>query len=245
MSGDVTLERLIKEAIDYRLFDLHVSMPGRVKKYDASKQLADVECLLTPTLKTDDGDEPVVLGVITNVPIEFPGGGGYFLSFPLAAGDGVRLTFHDRSLDVWQKNGGLAAVSDLRTHHLTDATAYPGLRAEPDKLASAHASKLVLGKDGNASMQITIDGTTIKLSDNAANFVALANLVLTELQALATNVNTNWPLIASAIAAVAAPLIAPPPGTPVTTTAPVPGMVYTPVTAATPASVAATKVKAE
>lgn len=181
-----TLADVIKAAIHYREFDLHVAMPGRIKSYDASTQLADVEVCINPTLKADGGDEVIVLGVISNVPIKFPGGGGYFLSFPLEDGDGVELTFLDRSIDDWLEKGGVVDITDQRMHHLSDASAFPGLRAKPDALTSAHASKLVIGKDGEASMQITIDGTTIKISDNATEFVALAQKVLTELQKITT-----------------------------------------------------------
>ncbi len=184
-----TLEEIMKLAMHYREFEVHCALPGRIKSYDASKQLADVEVCINPTLRCDGGDEVVVLGTITNVPIEFPSGGGYFISFPLQEGDPVKLTFHDRSLDDWMSKGGVVTESDLRMHHLSDASAYPGLRAQPQKLSSASSSKLVIGKDGDPSMQITIDGSTIKLSDNAANFVALANKVLTELQGITNAFN--------------------------------------------------------
>ncbi len=186
-----TLEEIIQAAIHYREVEVHCALPGRIKSYDASKQIADVEVCINPTLRVDGGDEVVVLGVITNVPIEFPSGGGYFISFPLQEGDPVKLTFHDRSLDDWMQKGGVVNVDDLRMHHLTDASAYPGMRAQPQKLSSASASKLVIGKDGDPSMQITIDGTHIKLSDNASQFVALANLVKAEFDKIATTLGTG------------------------------------------------------
>lgn len=219
-----TLADVIKAAIHYREFDLHVAMPGRIKSYDASTQLADVEVCINPTLKADGGDEVIVLGVISNVPIKFPGGGGYFLSFPLEAGDGVELTFHDRSIDDWLEKGGVVDIDDQRMHHLSDASAFPGLRAKPDALTSAHASKLVIGKDGDPSMQITIDGTTIKLSDNATGFVALATQLNQILSALYSVVTSNCAAPGSPLVGSAALLLAYPTGFP---------------------SVAATKVKAQ
>jgi len=225
-----TLAGVIKDAINYREFDVHVALPGRIKSYDASTQLADVEVCIKPTLRTDDGDEVIVLGVITNVPIKFPGGGGYFISFPLAEGDGVELTFHDRSIDDWMEKGGVVEVSDQRMHHLSDASAYPGLRAKPNALTSAHAQNLVIGKDGDASLQIVIDGSFIKLSNNATNFVALANKVLTELQGItsAFNAHTHAVVLGTCTAGGAT-------GSAVSTAGP----------SYTPQSVAATKVKAE
>lgn len=195
-----TRAQLLKDVLDARLGEVHVSMPGRIKSYDASTQLADVECLLNPTLMTAEGEETVVIGVITNVPIEFPSGGGYFISFPLEAGDPVKLTFHDYSLDVWMQRGGVVDVKDLRSHHQSDASAYPGLRAKPEKLTSASATKLVIGKDDDASMQITIDGSTIKLSDNATKFVAYGNDTSDALAKIKT-----WGAVVSAALNVLAP----------------------------------------
>lgn len=186
-----TRAQLLQDVLDRRLGEVHVSMPGRIKSYDASTQLAEVECLLNPTLMTAEGEETIVIGVISNVPIEFPSGGGYFISFPLAAGDPVKLTFHDYSLDVWMQRGGVVDVKDLRSHHQSDASAYPGLRAKPEKLTSASASKLVIGKDDDASMQITIDGSVIKIGDTAVNFVAMANLVQSLFSSLASAIN-GW-----------------------------------------------------
>lgn len=185
-----TRAQLLQDVLDRRLGEVHVSMPGRIVSYDASTQLAEVECLLNPTLMTAEGEETIVIGVITNVPIEFPSGGGYFMSFPLAAGDPVKLTFHDYSLDVWMQRGGVVDVKDLRSHHQSDASAYPGLRAKPQKLTSASATKLVIGKDDDTSMQITIDGSTIKIGDTATSYVALAtqlNQILTALYAVVTS----------------------------------------------------------
>jgi hypothetical protein len=169
-----TLEEIIELALHHKAFDTRHSLPGQIKSYDVGTQLAEVEVCINPTRRCDGGDELVVLGVIKNVPIEWPSGGGYFMSFPLNKGDPVKLTFHDFSLDQWIEKGGVVDVDDQRTHHLSDASAFPGMHARPSKLSSASASKLIIGKDGDPSMQITIDGNFIKLSDNATKLVALA-----------------------------------------------------------------------
>lgn len=195
---------LAREIADARLFETHVSMPGRIKSYDASTQLAEVEVCTNATRLVDGVEEAVVWGTISNVPIEWPSAGGYFMAFPMNAGDPVKLTFHDRSLDLWLEQGGVVEVKDLRMHHLSDASAFPGLRAKPNKLTSASASKLVIGKDDDPSMQITIDGTTIKLSENATSFVALASQLDQILSALYAAVTSNCAAPGSPLAGAAA-----------------------------------------
>ncbi len=169
----VSLEELLKRVLAHRLFEVHVTKTGRIKSYDASKRLAEVEVCLNPTDPMDT-TKTVTHGVIKNVPVEFPGGGGYSLTFPLKEGNGVTLHFHDHSLDEWIERGGVVDVVDLRNHHVKDASAFPGIKAKPDANLAAHADHLVLGKDDDPSLQIVIDGSFMKLSANATKFVALA-----------------------------------------------------------------------
>ena len=42
-----TLQELLKDAIEARVTDIHVALPGIVQKYDAAKQTADIQ----PTIK--------------------------------------------------------------------------------------------------------------------------------------------------------------------------------------------------
>jgi len=183
----VSLPELLRAVIDRRLFEVHVSMPGTVESYDVNNRRADIRVGTNPT---DPGDASKNLPgrLIKNVPIEFLAGGGWVVSFPLKKGDGVRLSFHDYSIDQWLERGGAVDVVDTRNHHESDASAYPGLRAKPDKIASASATKFILGKDDTPSLQITIDPDVgvINISDNATDFVALAQKVLTELNKFKT-----------------------------------------------------------
>lgn len=132
-------------------------------------------------LTTDDGDELTEsLPQINNVPVVQPAGGGFFAHFPLQAGDPVLLIFADRSIDRWIDKGGEVDPGFSHTHELSDAFAIPGGRPQPKKLSSPSSSNLTIGKDGDTSLQISIDGSAISLS-TGASFVALADKVLTEL----------------------------------------------------------------
>lgn len=119
-----TLADLLRLATARQLLDVHVSMPGRIESYDASKQEASVQPLLMVNLA--DGSA-ASLPVINHVPVIWPRGGGAILSFPLEAGDTVLLVFSERSLDEWLQQGGELAPSDPRAHDLSDAVAIPGL----------------------------------------------------------------------------------------------------------------------
>ncbi len=198
--------------------EICVCIPGKVESYDAATQMAKVKPLLKRPLKLADGtDVTESLGIINNVPVIQPSGGGFFAHFPLAAGDPVTLVIADRSLDRWIEQGGEVDPGFTHTHELSDAFAIPGGRNKQNKLSSPDSSKLTIGKDGDTSLQISIDGSAISLS-TGSDFVALAQKVATELSKI------QAAMLTGTVSAAPGPVVF--------------GSPYS------PASVAATKVKA-
>jgi Phage protein Gp138 N-terminal domain len=181
MSVPSELAPVLEAILRYKQSQLWTSLPGRVEKYSASTQLADIKPLINDQLLTIDGDDQVAevisLPVIKNVPIMFPRGGPYAISFPLAVGDTVELHFSSRSLDLWKTQGGEVNPVSTRQHDLSDATAQLGLYAQPSKLTSAHASHFVLGHDTDASLQMHIDGSAFLFGASATDPIALSSKV--------------------------------------------------------------------
>ena len=58
--------------------------------------------------------------------MQFPGAGGYRITFPVAEGDTGLLLFAESSLDKWLVSGGTVDPEDDRRHDLTDAVFLPG-----------------------------------------------------------------------------------------------------------------------
>lgn len=155
--------------------DMRVSLPARVERYDASTQTADVKPLLKDAFVEEDGTRAIEsLPVVTNVPVVFPGAGGFRLTFPVRAGDTVLLVFADRSLDAWLAQGGEASPSDDRRHNLSDAVAIPGLHPNNAPWSGAEEGVVTLGSDAGA-----------------AEFVATADRVLARLNSIATIFNAH------------------------------------------------------
>lgn len=148
------LEEVLRLAYRTMQTDLHVALPGRVEKYDASTQKADVKPLLQRHLSIPEQGELIEpLPVITDVPVVFPRGGGFFLSLPLAVGDHVLLVFNERSIDKFVAgDGGDTDPIDLRMHSLSDAVAFPGFYPSQKALGDASGDALVLGKDGGLEL---------------------------------------------------------------------------------------------
>lgn len=143
-----TLPEIIRAAIQAHDADLHVSIPAEVVRVDLAKGQVDARPLVKDVLTAGDGARVALsVPVIANVPIVWPGAGGFRLTFPVAAGDSVLLVFSDRSLDAWLARGGEVDPGDPRRHALSDAVAIPGLRSFKDAWAGAAADGVTLGAE--------------------------------------------------------------------------------------------------
>jgi hypothetical protein len=154
------------------LVNLHTMMPGIIASYDANTQTASVQ----PALKrifTEKG--AVNLPLCVDVPVAFPGGGGYFLTFPVKPGDECVLQFSERAIDFWHFNGGVQLPAEYRLHDLSDAIAQVGLNSQPNKINSfytegtelrnrAGSNYVRIGDDGSIT-QMNGGGSTVLSSD--------------------------------------------------------------------------------
>lgn len=195
MSGEIPdLAQLLRDAIDSKLIDTHVSLPATVVSFSSSNQTASVQ----PSLKTKLANAQVVpMPIIQNVPVVYPRCAQGGVTFPLSRGDQVHLVFSERSLDVWKSKGGTVDPQEARKFHLSDAVCYPGLFS-PKLPQSGFPvglevlwgnSKISLGEGGNFKFAGATEELMTILSDtllacsqienssgvtfNAAAFVAL------------------------------------------------------------------------
>ena len=161
-SREPTLAEALAEIFDSWMVDMHTALPGRVESYDPAAQTADVLPMVRRAREREDGSVATEdLPVLPSVPVAFPRGGGYFLSLPIQKGDFVMLVFQEASIDQFRKKGELTHPGDLRRHSLSAPVAYPGLYPTNGKLADAHASNVVLGKDGGSQIHIKEIGRAV------------------------------------------------------------------------------------
>ncbi len=210
----------------HHLDDVLITLPGRIETYDAAKQLAEVRVCLKRRTPTEDGD--VIIEewpVIPNVPVEHNQTTGFFMSFPVAAGDFVWLHFSSRSLNQWMANGGVAADDPIdRRFNAKDCFAV--LARNPASALSQTANDaIVIGGKGALDVRSYFKASVVNLGGaSPTSFIALADNVATELSKIATSLTQVATLLN-----VAGPVVG------------APGTV-TPYTV--PGNVAATKVKA-
>jgi hypothetical protein len=213
--------------------DGHTCFEARVQSYDEGAQEATVVPLVKHAVAQPDGSTTYEnLPALPHVPIAHPRAGKWFLALPIAAGDLVTVHVLDAAHGAWRAGDGAAQVpGDLRRRSLGSVIAYP-VNFYPRGQALAHAppsgGDLVLGKDdgtrvrikptgefvvtqGDAVvLQINADGTVQLGANVGTQFVALANLVQSALDAIVTWAGTHTHTVAAApgTSAVAAPVLA-------------------------------------
>jgi hypothetical protein len=171
-----TLADVIRAALDAQLAETRVALPGRVTKYDATRETVDVQPQVRRVLETEGGDlAQENLPIIQDVPIAWPSGKGgtCFMTWPLAADDPVLLVFCDVDPSMWRETGQPGTPGDLRTHRLGNAVAYPGFRPNGALLGSTkvHATKVVIGSGvflgGSGAGEAMVLGTAFKTAYDA------------------------------------------------------------------------------
>lgn len=142
--------------IEGRLKDLHTCMPGVIVAFDPATQTAQVQPAVQ-RIFTEKG--AVNLPVCVDVPVQFPGGGDFFLTFPVKAGDECILWFSERAIDNWHTTGGTAPPAEYRLHDLSDGMAMVGLNSQPRRIPGFSDSATQLrSRSGEFYLEITSAG---------------------------------------------------------------------------------------
>lgn len=191
---DVSIAEVLRRAMRAQRADIHTMLPGKIKSWDATANVADIELQIDQRVYLDDDDAVFVgsyeqLPILPAVPIVWPRTGSYVLTMPLSAGDGVMVVFSEASIGEYRTTGQRSQPADDRRHSIGYPVAVPGLFADVSQMsggdAGARASSLVLGRDG-ASTQIRIDGSGINLGTSATSAAAKASQVDLIFTALST-----------------------------------------------------------
>ena len=102
---------------------VRTAVPGHVVSYDPRTRRARVQPAIDRTLAEDGTSVP--RAPLLDVPILWPGGGGWFLTFPLEAGDAVQVIYNERDISAFKRHHAQGAPPSSRVLAGADAAATP------------------------------------------------------------------------------------------------------------------------
>lgn len=143
--------------------ELRVAAPGIIQSYNAGTNTATVQLAIREKVNQMDGTtQDTDLPLLLDCPVMMPRGGGYALTFPVAAGDECLVIFADSCIDAWWQSGGVQNQLEKRRHDLSDGIVIPGLWSQPRNIAVGDGIALT-ATGGGASVALTTSGVTLTI----------------------------------------------------------------------------------
>lgn len=172
----------IGRMIDERIGRTFTALPGRIRSFDPTTQRATVEVLHTPQV----GGAALAIPDLVEVPVSQPRGGGFAITLPLKAGDGVQILFQSGDTDAWYQKGGAQEGATRRASDLSFAVAVPGLEPAPNALGSYDPDNLVIGTPGGG-VTVSPEGK-VSIEGGGEDLLTILHDLLTLLEAATTTV---------------------------------------------------------
>lgn len=166
------IEESLRLAIEGAQSQVWTAIPGLVTSADLAAQTVSVQPSIMGSVTDRVGNKVnQPLPLLINVPIVWPRGGGFALTFPVKAGDEVLVVFASRCIDSWWQSGGIGVPIESRMHDLSDGFAILAPTSQPKKLPFVSSSNAQLRTEsGSTYVEVTPDG---KVQIVAASEIAL------------------------------------------------------------------------
>lgn len=152
----------LRAALEGKQAELWTALPGLIESYDPEAQTASVQPALKGFVIAETGEkESVDLPLLVDVPVVFPTGGGFSLTFPVRSGDECLVVFASRCIDGWWASGGVQPPLEGRMHDLSDGFALVGPRSQT-RLLEPPADDVAVqlrSDDGRAFVEIDPTGS--------------------------------------------------------------------------------------
>lgn len=154
---------------------LWTALPGVINSVDLGKQTCTVQPTVMAQVTAQDGSTSwVELPLLLDVPIYFPTGGGFTLTFPVTAGDECLVVFASRAIDNWWAQSGDVGPSghgrsqaELRMHDLSDGFAFVGFRNTSRLVSDINASAVELRTDAGTAVVSILNNSDVYVHSDA------------------------------------------------------------------------------
>lgn len=134
----------MQQILDGRQSQIWTAMPGIIQSVNFSKMTCVVQLTIQGQIEDANGNiQSVNISPLVDVPLLFPSGGGFTVTFPMAVNDEVLVVMASRCIDSWWQSGGYQNLPmETRMHDLSDGFAIPGPKSVPRVIPGINTSKL-------------------------------------------------------------------------------------------------------
>lgn len=148
---------------------IYTAMPGIIQSFDPAKRTCVIQPAIKAQVQEPDGSFIwVTMPLLVDCPVIFPSGGGFTLTFPIAAGDETLVLFAQRCIDAWWQSSGVQVQAELRMHSISDGFALVGVNSVPRVIPNISTTNVQLRNDaGDAFVEIT-PGKDINVETSAS-----------------------------------------------------------------------------
>lgn len=147
---------------------VRTSYPGKIKSFDPDTQIATVQ--VARERYVDNLNSLNVMQespILVNVPVHFPQGGGYSLTFPIAVDDNCLVMFAERGCSHWLNGdsmvigtykSGVPKADFFRKFDVNDSFALVGFNSIPKAIPAFQAASVELRSADRAQRVTLIPG---------------------------------------------------------------------------------------
>ena len=154
--------------------DIQTAMPAIIQSFDPITQTCTAQpCLQLLVTNSDNTKKWVTISIVADIPVIFPAGGGFTLTFPVKQGDECLLVFSSRCIDAWWISGKISQQSELRMHDISDGFAILGARSIPRMIPNVSTTTVQLRSDDSLSYVELASGHVVNVvAPGGLNFTA-------------------------------------------------------------------------
>jgi hypothetical protein len=154
----------LRAMLDGHAIEQWTTLPGIIQDFDVDTCTCSVKSAVKGIVRNSDGTvNDVELPIMIKVPVMFPRGGDYIITFPVTQGDECLIIFSCRCIDEWWRQGGIQRQTSLRVHDLHDGFVIVGVFSQPTVFASIKPDTLqIRNKNGDSYIEMA-DGGAIKI----------------------------------------------------------------------------------
>lgn len=151
------------------LYDVHTSIPCTVVNYNS-----DGNVRVSVGVQRDIKGQARDVYHLYNVPVVYPRGKNFSMTWPIEIGDTGVLSFCESSIDKWLEGDGIFPVNpeDIRMHDYSDAVFIPGLNTYSNSKRVDKASikyyNTEISMEDNGQIDIKNDRAAISISSDGA-----------------------------------------------------------------------------